>query len=57
MVIQVGGSTDGSTSDILERITHAIVVKQTKQAVVSIEGSTSDILEHITQKNIEKYNK
>ena len=40
---------------ILERITHADVVKQAKRAGVSTEGSTSDILERITQKEMEKY--
>ena len=52
---EAGVSTEGSTSDILERITHANVVKRARQAGVSTEGSTSDILERITRKNLEKY--
>ena len=45
-----------STSELLERATHANVVKQAQRAGVSTEGSTSDILERITRKNLEKYN-
>jgi uncharacterized protein YwbE len=53
---RAGVSTEGSTSDILERITHANVVKQAQRAGVSTEGTTSEILERITRKNLEKYN-
>ena len=43
-----------STSEILERQTHARVVKQAKQAGVSTEGSTSEILERITHARVVK---
>ena len=43
-----------STSEILERRTHANVVKQAQRAGVSTEGSTSKILEKITHANVVK---
>ena len=52
---RAGVSTEGNTSEILDRITHANVVKQAKRAGVSTEGSTSDILDRITRKSLERY--
>lgn len=49
-------SRELSTSEILERKTHARVVKQAQRAGVSTEGTTSEILERITRKKMEKYN-
>ena len=43
-----------STSEILERRTHANVVKQAQRAGVNTEGSTSEILERITHANVVK---
>ena len=43
-----------STSEILERRTHANVVKQAQRAGVSTEGTTSEILERITHANVVK---
>ena len=43
-----------STSEILERRTHANVVKQAQRAGVSAEGTTSEILERITHANVVK---
>ncbi|WP_028913070.1 hypothetical protein [Prevotella sp. MA2016] len=43
-----------STSEVLEKQTHARVVKQAKQAGVSTEGSTSEILERITHARVVK---
>ena len=43
-----------STSEILDRRTHANVVKQAQRAGVSTEGSTSDILDRITHANVVK---
>lgn len=43
-----------TTSEILERRTHANVVKQAQRAGVSTEGSTSEILEKITHANVVK---
>jgi hypothetical protein len=39
----------------LERINHANVVKQAKEAGVSTEGSTLEILERINRKVLEDY--
>ncbi len=41
-----------STSEILERTTHANVVEQARQAGVSTEGATSEILDRITHANV-----
>lgn len=41
-----------STSEILDRRTHANVVKQAQRAGVSTEGSTSEILDRITHANV-----
>ena len=41
-----------STSEILDRKTHANVVKQAQRAGVSTEGSTSEILDRITHANV-----
>lgn len=41
-----------STSEILDRQTHAMVVKQAQQAGVSTKGSTSEILDRITHANV-----
>ena len=43
-----------TTSEILEKRTHANVVKQAQQAGVSTEGTTSEILERITHANVVK---
>ena len=43
-----------STSEILDRQTHAMVMKQAQQAGVSTEGSTTDILERINHASIVK---
>ena len=43
-----------STSEILDRITHANVVEQAKRAGVSTKGTTSEILDRITRKNLER---
>lgn len=43
-----------STSEILERKTHANVVNQAQRAGVSTEGSTSEILERMTHANVVK---
>ena len=43
-----------STSEILERRTHANVVRQAQRAGVSTEGTTSEILERITHANVVK---
>ena len=53
---RAGVSTEGSTMEILERISHADAVKQAKRAGVSTEGSTMEILERISRKELEKYN-
>lgn len=43
-----------STSEILERRTHANVVKQAQRAGVSTEGTTSEILDRMTHANVVK---
>ncbi len=43
-----------STSEILDRQTHAMVVKQAQQAGVSTKGSTSEILDRITHAEVVK---
>ena len=47
-------SRELSTVEILERRTHADVVKQAKRAGVSTEGSTTEILERITHADVVK---
>ncbi len=47
-----GVSTEGSTSEIQERIHHANVVERAKRAGVSTEGSTSEIQERIHHANV-----
>ena len=51
---RAGVSTEGTTSEIIDRITHANVVEQAKRAGVSTEGTTSDIIDRITRKNLER---
>ncbi len=48
---RAGVSTEGSTSDIMERIIHQNAVNDAKRAGVSTEGSTSEIMERIIHKN------
>ena len=43
-----------SNSDLLEKKTHASVVKQAQRAGVSTEGSTSEILDRITHASVVK---
>ncbi len=52
---RAGVSTEGTTSEILDRINHASVVKQAERAGVSTEGTTSEILDRINKKNLKKY--
>lgn len=49
-----GTGRELSTSEILEKRTHANVVKQAQRAGVSTEGTTSEILERITHANVVK---
>ena len=45
-----------STSEILEKRTHANIVKQAQRAGVSTDGTTSEILDRITRKQLENMN-
>lgn len=53
---RVGVSTEGTTTEILDRINHANVVRQAERVGVSTEGTTSEILDRITRKNLERLN-
>ena len=51
---QSKANTEGSTTDILERINRKHIEERAKEEGVSTEGSTTDILERINRKHIEK---
>ena len=46
--------TEGTTTEILERITHANIVRRAEEVGVSTEGTTTEILDRITRKNLER---
>ncbi len=49
---KAGVSTEGTTTEILSRITHAEVVERAKKAGVSTEGTTTEILSRINHADV-----